>query len=167
MAFIRNSTNSGGGGGGGSSTPTVKVSHLSEGSYTVASPLTPVVSGNLLDDTTSSLVALYDSGHTSGAGINLTAGSFCVIRTSCVIDNIVGQSAFYFEVINAADNTKRYVRKNMLVNKVDPENSDTVTFDFMVTAEMEADGVSVVLTAHKGSTGNNLHGFVHTITEYL
>ena len=155
------------GSGGGGSGPTMKVSYLSESTYTQASPLTPTVSGNLLDNTTSSLVALYGSGHTLGSGINLTAGSFCTIRTSCVIDNVVGQSAFYFEVINAADNTKRYTRKNMLVNKVDPGNSDTVTFDFMVTAEMAADGVNVVLTAHKGSTGNNLYGFFHTINEYL
>ena len=164
MSLYRNSVSSG---GGGSSAPTMKVSHLSEGAYTLASPLAPNVSGNLVDDITPSLTSLYGSGHTSGAGIALTAGSFCIITTSCMIDNIVGQSAFYFEVINAADNTKRYVSRNMVVNKVDSENADTVTFDFMVTAEMASDGVIVALTAHKGTSGNNLYGFIHTIIEHL
>lgn len=159
-------TVSGGGGGGAG----VSVSHMIDNTYTAASPSEPLVGGNVFAaiDCMTNLSALSGTGYTTGNGITgLTEGKYCEIDTSAITDNITGQITLYFELVSAIDRTNSYERRGMVFNKVDTENSDTVKFCFVVTADMAANGVRVVIGGHRGTLGTKAHTFKHTIKEYL
>lgn len=149
---------------------TVQVSFLTDGLHTLASPAIPNVAQLMVLDLTSQLTQNFNAGGdplTTGDGITgLTEGAVCEISTSISMDNIVAQTTVYVSLINALDTDIRYLRVQMVANKLDDNIRDTLNFNFIVTPEMATDGVRLAITGHRGSLGTKLFDVEHSIKQY-